>query len=106
MTQALVVDALQMAYDNELPEQRCLSHSDRGSQYCSQAFQAMLQEYRFRSSMSRRVQCWDNAADESFWATRKQKTLPVKPYFNPEQRLRLRNNNGFSITLANVRTQS
>lgn len=82
MTQSLVVEALQKAYDNELPERGCLFHSDRGSQYCSQAFQAMLQEYGFRCSMSRRAQCWDNAAAESFWATLKRETLPVKQCFN------------------------
>ncbi len=82
MTQSLVVEALQKAYDNELPEQGCLSHSDRGSQYCSQTFQAMLQEYGFCCSMSRRAQCWDNAAAESFWATLKRETLPVKQCFN------------------------
>ena len=82
MTQALVVEALQKAYDNELPNQGCLFHSDRGSQYCSQAFQAVLQEYGFRCSMSRRAQCWDNAAGESFWATLKRETLPVKRCFN------------------------
>ena len=38
MTQSLIVEALQKAYDNELPERGCLFHSDRGSQYCSQAF--------------------------------------------------------------------
>lgn len=82
MTQALVIEALQRAYDNELPEKGCLFHSDRGSQYCSQAFQAMLQQYGFRSSMSRRAQCWDNAAAESFWATLKRETLPVTQCFH------------------------
>ncbi|HIU73715.1 MAG TPA: IS3 family transposase [Candidatus Aphodousia faecipullorum] len=82
MTQSLVVEALQKAYDNELPEQGCLFHSDRGSQYCSQTFQAMLQEYGFCCSMNRRAQCWDNAAAESFWATLKRETLPVTQCFN------------------------
>ena len=55
MTTDLIVKALQRAYENELPEEGCIFHSDRGSQYCSHEFQDLLQEYGLRSSMSRRV---------------------------------------------------
>ena len=48
---------------------------------CSQAFQQQLHNYQMISSMSRRGQCWDNAAAESFWATLKRETLPVSGCF-------------------------
>lgn len=82
MTSSLVMKAMQMAYENELPEAGCIFHSDRGSQYCSQAFQAMLDEYHMRSSMSGRGQCWDNAPSESFWATLKREVMPRDGQFN------------------------
>ena len=68
MTKQLVITALKNAYENEQPNEGCIFHSDQGSQYCSQGFQGTLQEYRLRSSMSRRTQCWDNAPAEAFWA--------------------------------------
>ena len=82
MTLDLVTDALKKAYENELPNPGCIFHSDQGSQYCSDAFQAMLQEYNMRSSMSRRGQCWDNAPAESFWATLKREVMPLNGCFN------------------------
>jgi putative transposase len=42
-------------------------HSDRGSQYTSYDFRKMLVAYRMTHSMSRRGNCWDNAAGESFF---------------------------------------
>ena len=82
MTTNLITNALQMAYNNELPDAGCIFHSDRGSQYCSHEFQEVLQDYGFRCSMSRRAQCWDNAVAESFWATLKRETLPLSKAFN------------------------
>lgn len=82
MTTDLIVKALQRAYENELQQEGCIFHSDRGSQYCSHEFQDLLQEYGLRSSISRRAQCWDNAPAESFWATLKRETLPLNGCFN------------------------
>lgn len=48
-----------------------LHHSDRGSQYASELFRDFLGHQRVRQSMSRRGNCYDNAAMESFWATLK-----------------------------------
>ena len=42
-------------------------HSDRGSQYASQATSARLLEYGMTASMSRNGNCWDNAPSESFF---------------------------------------
>jgi transposase InsO family protein len=46
-----------------------LHHSDRGVQYASGAYQALLRQAGFTASMSRRGNCWDNAVAESFFAT-------------------------------------
>lgn len=82
MTTELISKALRKAYDDEQPEPGCIFHSDRGSQYCSRAFQDLLSEYFMQSSMSRRGQCWDNAPAESFWATLKREILPTSKRFS------------------------
>ena len=41
-------------------------HSDRGSQYCSAAYQGLLCKYRLVCSMSKKGDCYDNAAMESW----------------------------------------
>src|SRR6185437_11469002 len=46
-----------------------LHHSDRGVQYASGAYQRVLKDAGFTSSMSRVGDCWDNAVVESFFAT-------------------------------------
>ena len=55
-------------------------HSDRGSQYASQAMTGKLTEYGMAASMSRKGNCWDNAVAESFFATFKQERLQGQPY--------------------------
>ena len=48
-----------------------IHHSDQGSQYASREFTAKLAGLGISPSMSRRGNCYDNAAMESFWATLK-----------------------------------
>jgi putative transposase len=67
MQTSLVSDALRMAWFRRHPPPGLIFHSDRGSQYCSAAFQAALAGYAMRSSMSRKGDCWDNAPTESLW---------------------------------------
>jgi len=67
MTADIVVDALTMAWFRRKPEAGLIHHSDRGSQYASQAFQARLEAYGMRCSMSRKGDCWDNAPTESWF---------------------------------------
>ncbi len=43
-------------------------HTDRGSQYASTAFRAVLQRNCFRQSMSAKGNCYDNAQAESFFS--------------------------------------
>lgn len=67
----LALDALKMALQDRRPPQGLLHHSDRGSQYASHEYQALLAEHGMVSSMSRRANCWDNAVAESFFASLK-----------------------------------
>jgi transposase InsO family protein len=67
----LVTDALRMAWFRRRPEHGLIFHTDRGSQYCSHAFQRTLTEYGMQSSMSRKGNCWDNAPTESLWGSLK-----------------------------------
>jgi transposase InsO family protein len=71
MHTSLVTDALRMAWFRRRPEPGLIFHSDRGSQYCSHAFQQTLDEYGMQSSMSRKGNCWDNAPTESLWGSLK-----------------------------------
>jgi transposase InsO family protein len=48
-----------------------LHHSDRGAQYTSDRYQALLRAHGFRCSMSRPGNCYDNAPVESFFRTLK-----------------------------------
>jgi transposase InsO family protein len=64
MTQELVIDAIKQAWGRRSPAPGLIHHSDRGSQYASCSCQALLQEYGFMPSMSRRGNCYDNACYE------------------------------------------
>ena len=65
----LAVSALQMAIDARRPPPGVIHHSDRGVQYACDAYRAVLTQHGFRTSMSRKGDCWDNAVAESFFAT-------------------------------------
>jgi putative transposase len=65
MTRELVMNALRMARFRRKPAPGVLHHSDRGSQYCSHDYQALLAEYGMTCSMSCKGKCWDNAPMES-----------------------------------------
>ncbi len=67
----LVEQALLMALARRHPQPGLLHHSDRGSQYTSARYQALLAEVGMRVSMSRKGNCYDNAAMESFFGSLK-----------------------------------
>ena len=71
MTSQLVIDALLMAIWRRGSPRELLHHSDQGSQYTSEDFQRVLAAQDIVCSMSRRGDCWDNAAMESFFSTLK-----------------------------------
>jgi putative transposase len=65
---SLVSDALRQAIENRRPDgKRLLHHSDRGCQYTSDAYQQTLRTLGITCSMSRRGDCYDNAAMERFF---------------------------------------
>jgi transposase InsO family protein len=67
----LACDALEMALERRSPDAGVLHHSDRGSQYASGDFRALLEREGMIASMSRKGDCWDNAVVESFFSTLK-----------------------------------
>lgn len=71
VTRHLTLQALTMALRRRRPPRGLLHHSDRGSQYASDDYQAVLTAHGLVCSMSRRGDCWDNAVAESFFATLK-----------------------------------
>jgi putative transposase len=80
MTRALVISALRMARFRRKPRPGLLHHSDRGSQYCSHDYQALLVEYGIQASMSRKGNCWDNAPMESFFNSLKNERVFHRSY--------------------------
>ncbi|MBL0010981.1 MAG: DDE-type integrase/transposase/recombinase [Nitrosomonas sp.] len=54
MQNSLEMDALKMAWFRRQPKLGLIFNSNRGSQYCSHAFQNTLAEYGMQSSMSRK----------------------------------------------------
>jgi putative transposase len=71
MSAQLVMDALLMAIWRRGVPKELLHHSDQGSQYTSEDFQRLLDAHGVTCSMSRRGDCWDNSAMESFFSTLK-----------------------------------
>jgi transposase InsO family protein len=69
MTDTLVLDALAHAIRDRQPAPGLVHHSDRGGQYASQAYRAVLRRAEFRQSMSRAANCYDNAFMESCFGT-------------------------------------
>jgi putative transposase len=63
--------ALKAAIAARDPPRGCVHHSDRGSQYASETYRAVLREHGFVGSMGRRGNPYDNAKVESFMKTLK-----------------------------------
>jgi len=57
-----------------------IHHSDRGSQYASNAFRKLLKDHEFKGSMSRKGDCWDNSVVESFFGSLKQERVHWRNY--------------------------
>jgi len=75
MTNQLIIDAFTMAKASRNMEPGLILHSDRGTQYTSGEYQHLLLSEGIRPSMSRKGNCWDNAAMESFFARFKVEAL-------------------------------
>jgi transposase InsO family protein len=57
-------------------------HSDRGSQYASAHYQALLANHDLVCSMSRKGNCWDNAVAERFFLNLKMERVWQRKYAN------------------------
>jgi transposase InsO family protein len=100
---ALVIAALRMALFRRQFPRGVIVHSDRGSQYCSADYQLLLSEHGLICSMSKRGDCYDNAAMESWnhsykvdtihgerfatrWHAQKTTTDYIDRYYNVKRR--------------------
>jgi putative transposase len=85
MTAQLVIDALMMAIWRRGKPMALLHHSDQGSQYTAEDFQRLLADQGITCSMSRKGQCWDNAAMESFFSSLKMERTSRTQYRTRDQ---------------------
>jgi transposase InsO family protein len=74
MAALLVSAAWRDAVARRRPRPGLLHHSDRGSQYVDHGYVTELEALGVARSMSRKGNCYDNAAMESFWSTLKTET--------------------------------
>jgi putative transposase len=86
----LTLSALTMALQQRRPSTGLVHHSDRGVQYASHDYVALLEAHRIQISMSRSGNPWDNATCESFMKTLKCEEVYRSDYRNlVEARLRI-----------------
>ena len=71
----LILAAWGMAQTHRQPPAGLVFHSDRGVQYASLDYRHALQSAQAIASMSRKANCYDNAAMESFWSTLKHELI-------------------------------
>lgn len=83
MTEELVIKTLQQAIKTRQPKANLIHHTDRGGQYASKRYRAILQRAKMRQSMSRAGDCYDNAFMESCFGTIKTE-LQMAEYENYE----------------------
>jgi len=74
-TNETTLPAFRMALGNRAHEEGLIFHSDRGVQYACLAFRNVLKAHKATQSMSRKGDCWDNAAAESFFASLKKEAI-------------------------------
>lgn len=81
----LVTGMLKKAFSRLANTSRPMLHSDQGWQYRQPEYQRMLADLGIAQSMSRKGNCLDNAAMESFFATLKTECFHLNRYDNIEQ---------------------
>jgi len=85
LSRHLPLRALQMALGRRTVSPGALFHSDRGSQYASEDYQALLKAHGMVCSMSRKGECYDNAVAESFFHTLKVEQVHLQDYHNTRE---------------------
>lgn len=81
----LVTKMLKKAFAKLKPSEAPLLHSDQGWQYQQRAYRRLLAERAVTQSMSRKGNCLDNAAMESFFGTLKAEFFHLKRFDSIEQ---------------------
>lgn len=85
MTEELISRAMNMALTQRNVLPGLIVHSDRGTQYRSQAYIDYLTANKISISMSRKGNCWDNAPMESFFSRLKVELIYPKNYRSIEE---------------------
>jgi len=85
LSRGIVVNALKMAIEARHPEPGLIHHSDRGSQYTSEAFRDELANHGIECSMSGTGNCYDNAVVESFFGILKRERVNRVRYRTREE---------------------
>ena len=62
-----------------------IHHSDRGIQYACPTYRQQLARAGLVPSMSRKGNCYDNAAMEAFWSTLKREALELSPQWSKDR---------------------
>jgi putative transposase len=75
LAKEIVLDALLMAVWRRSPNNEVIIHSDQGSQFSSDEWNRFCSEHNLMTSMSRRGNCYDNAAVESFFSSLKKEKI-------------------------------
>jgi len=84
LTSRLATEALQKAIASRKPLPGLVHHSDRGVQYASAEYIAILRKHEMVPSMSRPANPYDNASCESFIKTLKREEIYANEYANLE----------------------
>ncbi|WP_375434922.1 integrase core domain-containing protein [uncultured Hymenobacter sp.] len=71
---------MQRALLSQQPSVGLFVHSDRGGQYCGNAYRALLHRYQALRAQSRRGECYDNAQAESLWSRLKTEELEAREW--------------------------
>jgi putative transposase len=88
MTRSLIAKSLIRAVTAKRPRPGLIHHSDRGSQYCSQEYTKILDQFGIQASMSRKGNCYDNAPMESFWGILKTELIHHRRYKTRQEAIR------------------
>jgi putative transposase len=83
--QEVAIAALQMALAQRRPQPGLLHHTDQGPQYTSLTYRLIATAHGLTISMSRKGNCYDNAAMESFFSTLKNELTHDRDYRSREE---------------------
>lgn len=85
LARELALDALLMAVWRRRPKEPVIVHSDQGVQYGSEDWARFCKAHGLELSMSRRGNCYDNAAAESFFSSLKKERVRNRIYRTREE---------------------